>query len=62
MWRFNSFSSGQKAIHVGITLGFNKAPGFRPSLKNTRKSNYGRHPGAIFMLVVFPFVAQEVKN
>jgi hypothetical protein len=30
--RFNSFSPGQKAIHVGITLGFMKAPGFRPSL------------------------------
>ena len=32
MFRFNSFSPGQKAIHVGITRGFMKAPGFRPSL------------------------------
>ena len=31
MCRFNSFSPGQKAIHVGITRGFMKAPGFRPS-------------------------------
>ena len=32
MYRFNSFSPGQKAIHVGITRGFMKAPGFHPSL------------------------------
>ena len=31
LYRFNSFSPGQKAIHVGITRGFMKAPGFRPS-------------------------------
>ena len=31
MCRFNSFSPGQKAIHVGITRGFMKTPGFRPS-------------------------------
>ncbi len=33
MCRFNSFSPGQKAIHVGITRGFMKTPGFRPSLR-----------------------------
>jgi hypothetical protein len=32
MCKFNSFSPGQKAIHVGITRGFMKTPGFRPSL------------------------------
>ena len=32
MCRFNSFSPGQKAIHVGITRGFMKTPGFCPSL------------------------------
>jgi hypothetical protein len=32
MCRFNSFSPGQKAIHVGITWGFMKTPGFRPPL------------------------------
>ena len=31
MCKFNSFSPGQKAIHVGITRGFMKTPGFRPS-------------------------------
>ncbi len=31
MCRFNSFSPGQKAIHVGITGGLMKTLGFRPS-------------------------------
>jgi hypothetical protein len=30
--KFHSFSPGQKAIHLGITWGFMKTPGFHPSL------------------------------
>ena len=38
MCRFNSFSPGQKAIHVGITLVFMKTPGFRPSPTKLQQS------------------------
>jgi hypothetical protein len=41
MCRFNSFSPGQKAIHVGIYRGFMKTPGFRPSPCNTFKEPAG---------------------
>ena len=41
MCRFNSFSPGQKAIHVGITRGFMKAPGFRPSHENQTRQMTG---------------------
>ncbi len=41
MCRFNCFSPGQKAIHVGITRRFMKAPDFCPSPRNERVATIG---------------------
>jgi len=39
MCRFNSFSPGQKAIHVGITRGFHESPRFPPLSLSMREES-----------------------